>query len=51
MLKNDNMVKKKHKTTIFFEQKSLRSKMPHPKIVKNEKLDIVQLNLTKFNYL
>ena len=51
MLKNDNMVQKKQKMLFFFEKKSLRSKMPHPKFVKNEILDIVPLILIKFNYL
>ena len=51
MLKNDNMVQKKHKNVNIFEKKSLRSKMPHPKIVKNGILDIVPLILIKFNYL
>ena len=51
MPKNDNMIQKKHESVVFFEKKSLRSKMPHPKLVKNEILDIVPLNLIKFNYL
>ena len=42
---------KKHKNVDFRDKKSLRSKMPHPKFVKNENLNIIQLNLIKFNYL
>ena len=51
MRKNDNMVGKKHKNVVFREKKSLRSKMPHPNFVKNEKFDIIQLNSIEFNYL
>ena len=40
--------KKKH-TCRFSWKKSLRSRMPHTKVVKNKKLDIIQLNLIKFN--
>ena len=45
------MVQQKHKNVVFREKKSLRSKMPHSKIVKNEILDIVPLILIEFNYL
>ena len=51
MWKNDNMVEKKHKNVVFREKKSLRSRMPHTKFVKNEKLDIIQFILIEFNYL
>ena len=51
MLKNYNIDQNKHKNVVFRDKKALRSKMPHPKFVKNEKLDIIRLNLIKFNYL
>ena len=51
MFKNDNMVEQKHKNVVFREKKFLRSRMPHTKFVKNENLDIIELNLIKFNYL
>ena len=42
---------KKTQKCCFSWKKSLRSKMPHTKFVKNQKLDIILLNLIKFNYL
>ena len=37
IMKNDNLVQKNIKILFFFEKKSLRSKMPHLKSVKNQK--------------
>ena len=45
------MVQLKHKNVVFRENKSLRSRMPHTKFVKNEKMNIIKLNLIKFNYI
>ena len=51
MLGNKTMAQKKHKNVVFLKNKSMRSKMPHPKFVKNEKLDTIQSVLNKSNYL
>ena len=49
-IENHNMNQQNTKM-LFLLKKSLRSKMPYTKIVKNEKLNIIQLNLIEINYL
>jgi len=46
MLTNDYMAKKKRKRVVFREYTSLRIRMPHTKVVKNQKN---MYNLIKFN--
>ena len=41
----------KNTKVLFFWKTSLRSKMLHTKVVKKEKLDVMQLKFVKFNYL
>ena len=41
MWNNDNMVDQKHRIVVFSEKQSLRSRMPHTKVVKNKQLDII----------
>ena len=45
-------VPKKQKNVVFREKKSLRSYTGHTKVVKNKKIDIIELNLINLiNYL